>query len=91
MKVIIAGSTGMVGTSLIAHALSNPSVTTLIGLARRKTLLPKDLFPNANISKFKSVVLPDFGEYSDEVKRELEGSDLVIWYVLCFLFVCRSE
>ena len=50
-----------------------------IALARRETPHPAPLLPHSNISKFKSITLPDFLTYSEEVKKELEGADLVIW------------
>jgi len=77
MKLIIAGSTGLVGTELIAQAIKTPAVTPLIALSRRETAVPSDAGDNA--SKLKSVVCKDFSNYSEDVKKELAGADACIW------------
>lgn len=79
MKLIIAGSTGTLGTGLIRQALSLPSITTLIALGRREISAPLNLPPSADVSKLKSVVLKDFENYDDAVKEELSAADAVIW------------
>ena len=79
MKLIVAGSTGMLATGLIRQAISNPSITTIIALGRREITAPDHLHPKADVTKLKSVVLKDFENYDDGVKRELSGADAVIW------------
>lgn len=79
MKLIVAGSTGFVGTEVIRQAISNPAVTSIIALARRQTDVPQDAGVNA--SKLKSVVCDNFDSYSDKVKNELRGANACIWYV----------
>lgn len=76
MKLIIAGSTGYVATELIKQALSNPAITSVIALARRITPVPQT---ETDTSKLKSVVCDDFMNYSEDVKRELEGAHACIW------------
>ena len=78
MKVIIAGSTGFVATEIIQQALVHPSVTSIIGLARRETPLPMNV--EADTSKFKSVVCSNFENYPEDVKHELQGADACIWF-----------
>lgn len=79
MKLIVAGSTGFVGTEVIRQAISNPAVTSIIALARRQTDVPQDAGVNA--PKLKSVVCDNFDSYSDKVKNELRGANACIWYV----------
>ncbi|KAF7957614.1 hypothetical protein EAE96_003188 [Botrytis aclada] len=78
MKLIVAGSTGFVATEIIKQALSNPGVTSIIALARRETSVPQTLDANADITKYKAVICDDFSNYSDNVKKELEGTDACI-------------
>jgi nucleoside-diphosphate-sugar epimerase len=75
MKLIVAGSTGFVATEIIRQAISNPSITSVIALARRETTAPT----NGDSSKLKSVICDDFSSYSDLVKKELTGADACIW------------
>lgn len=79
MKLIVAGSTGFVGTEVVRQAINNPAVTSIIALARRQTDVPQDAGVNA--SKLKSVVCDNFDSYSDKVKNELRGANACIWYV----------
>ena len=81
MKLIIAGSTGFVGTEIVRQALSHPSITSVVGLARRPTPTPHNAGPHADARKFKSVVCEDFKNYTDNVKQKLAEADACIWYV----------
>ena len=80
MKLIISGGTGFVATELIRQSLSNPRITTVLALARRPVAVPENLPPGADAEKLKSIVVEDFGNYSDDVKKQLEGADACIWY-----------
>ncbi|TGO48600.1 hypothetical protein BOTNAR_0467g00120 [Botryotinia narcissicola] len=81
MKLIVAGSTGFVATELIKQALSSPKITSIIALARRETSVPQTMEDNADITKFKAVICGDFSNYSESVKKELEGADACIWLI----------
>jgi nucleoside-diphosphate-sugar epimerase len=81
MKLIVAGSTGFVGTEIVRQALSHPAITSVVGLARRPTPIPVNAGPHADATKFKSVVCEDFKNYTDDVKKELAEADACIWYV----------
>jgi uncharacterized protein YbjT (DUF2867 family) len=81
MKLVVAGSTGFVGTEIVRQALSHPAITSVVGLARRPTLMPHDEGPGMDIRKLKSVVCEDFNNYTDNVKQELAEADACIWYV----------
>jgi len=82
MKLIISGATGFVATELIRQSLSNPRITTVLALARRPVAVPENLPTGADTSKLKSIVLEDFAVYSDDVKKQIEGADACIWYVI---------
>lgn len=75
MKLVVAGSTGFVGTEVVRQALSNPKITSVLALARRTTPVPA----NADASKLQSVVCEDFENYSDAVKSQLSGADACVW------------
>lgn len=77
MKLVIGGSSGLVGTELVRQALLNPLITSVVGLSRRATPIP-DGSDDAD-AKLKSVVCDDFENYSDSVKTELEGADACVW------------
>ncbi|KAI0480157.1 hypothetical protein GGR56DRAFT_256474 [Xylariaceae sp. FL0804] len=79
MKLIIGGSTGFVGTELVRQALSNPAVTSIVGLSRRETSVPAGSTDPTN--KLKSVVCEDFERYPDTLKKELENADACIWTI----------
>ena len=81
MKLIVAGSTGFVATEVIRQAVSHPSITSILALARRATAVPQNVGPGADRTKLKSVVCEDFGNYPESVKKELSGADACIWYV----------
>lgn len=76
MKLVIGGSTGLVGTELVRQALKNPAITSIIGLSRRETPAGSSA---TNGAKLKSVVCDNFEEYPDSVKKELEDVDAFIW------------
>lgn len=79
MKLVITGATGFCARETIRQSLSNPKITTVVALARRPVEVPQNLGPEADTSKLKSVVLQDFGTYSEDVKKQLEGADACIW------------
>ena len=74
MKVIVAGATGFVGSEIIRQALRHPSITSVIGLARRSVQLD-----GKAAGKFHSVVCHDFANIPDDVKQHLQGADACIW------------
>ena len=55
-KVIITGSTGVVGSLVLQHCLSSSEITQVISLVRRKT--------GDNHPKLKEVVISNFADYS---------------------------
>lgn len=76
MKLIIAGSTGLLGGELIRQSLRMSAVFSVIALGRKTFSVPE----GADAAKLKSVVVKDFGSYSDDVRKEFEGANACIWY-----------
>lgn len=81
MKLIVAGASGFVGTEVIRRSLSLPQITSVIALARRPVSAPKNLGPDADTSKLQSVVVKDYDEYPEDVKKVFVDADACIWYV----------
>ncbi|KAM0249549.1 hypothetical protein ACHAQJ_008977 [Trichoderma viride] len=79
MKLIIVGSSGYVGKELIRQAINTPAITSVVGLARRETLVPENLNNPTDAAKLTSVVCDDFLNYSDHVKQQLSNADACIW------------
>ncbi|KAJ5910078.1 hypothetical protein N7504_004721 [Penicillium tannophilum] len=78
MKLIVAGATGLVGTEIIRQSLQISEITQIIALARKPVHVEDGTDP---LSKLKSVVIRDYGEYSADVKAEFAGADACIWTV----------
>ena len=75
MKLIVTGSTGLVGTEIIRQSLQMREITSVIALARKPVQID-----GIQSSKLKSVIIKDYGEYPSHVKAELAGADACIWY-----------
>ncbi|KAH7375409.1 hypothetical protein B0T11DRAFT_270309 [Plectosphaerella cucumerina] len=76
MKLIVAGATGFVASEVIRQAVRMPEITSIIALARKPITAD-----TPESSKIKNVVIKDYGEYPEEVKKELAGADACIWTV----------
>ncbi|KAI0124793.1 hypothetical protein BJ170DRAFT_635117 [Xylariales sp. AK1849] len=87
MKLIVTGATGFVGTELIRQSLRMRQITSVVALARK----PVELEDGTDISKLKSVIIKDYGEYSEEVKKEFAGADACIWTVAITPSKARSQ
>lgn len=79
MKLVIVGGTGLVATELIRQSLRAREITSVVALARRPVQLGVDAF---NTTKFESVVVRDYAQYTDSAKAALAGADACIWYVV---------
>ena len=75
MKLIVAGASGYVASEVIRQALLSPAITSVIALARKQVSATEGI----DNSKFKSVVIQDYGAYPDEAKNDLKGADACIW------------
>lgn len=81
MKLVIGGSTGFVATKLLRQGLENPAITSIIALSRRNASAPLGVGPAA-AAKLKSIIIEDYENYPNSVKRELEDTDAAIWFDL---------
>jgi hypothetical protein len=75
MKLIIAGGTGLLATEVIRQSLEMPEITSVIALARKPVQIE-----GTESSKLKTVIISDYGTYSNEVKAEFTGAEACIWY-----------
>jgi hypothetical protein len=74
MKVIITGSTGLIGGAILRCAIKDSAVTSIVALARRE--LPEDV---SKEEKVKTVIMKDFSVYSEDTIAELQGAEGCIW------------
>ena len=81
MKLIVAGASGFVATEVIRQSLSMPQINSVIALARHPVSVPLDLGQSADASKLHSVVLDNYGSYTEDVMKQLADADACIWYV----------
>jgi len=77
MKLIVAGATAFVGSEVIHQSLRRPDITTVMALSRTP-LPPQDSVSEA---KLRNVIINDYGDYPDSVKKEFSGAETCIWYV----------
>ncbi len=81
MKLIITGASGYVGMELVRQSLKRPEITTIIALSRKPVSVPSDVGGDSNEARLRSVVIEDYGEYPEDVRKEFKGADACIWYV----------
>ncbi|RMZ82811.1 hypothetical protein DV737_g1882, partial [Chaetothyriales sp. CBS 132003] len=79
MKLIVAGSTGLIGKEVVRQALADPAVSSVVALARREDNY--EAAPGGDKSKLVLAIVENFGLYDDEVKEKLADADAVIWTV----------
>ncbi|KAE9374156.1 hypothetical protein N431DRAFT_404684 [Stipitochalara longipes BDJ] len=74
MKYILTGTSGFIGSEILAQCLSNQLITSLLIFSRRP--LP-DI--ESRDPRIKIVVLDNFLSYPESVKSELTGVKAVLW------------
>lgn len=81
MKVIIAGVTGLVGSTVLKRCIKDLRITSIVALSRRE--LPAELSEDKRV---KVIVHDDFSRYPDELLKELNGAKACLWQAhLCTL------
>jgi hypothetical protein len=75
MKLIISGATGFVATELIRQGLKISEITSLVVLSRRPITVPE----GPESAKLKQVIIKDYGDYPEEVRKEFAGANACIW------------
>lgn len=76
MKIILTGSTGVIGSAVLQQCIQNSSITSIIVLSRRP--LPSHF----SSPKLKVIILTDFLTYPDDVLVQLDNAQAFIWYCL---------
>lgn len=80
MKLIVVGATGLVGSEVIRLALRNPSVVSVVAVARKPVSAPANAGSEAQTSKLQSVVLENWtGPYPEDVIQHIKDADACIW------------
>ncbi|KAJ6626250.1 hypothetical protein B0H10DRAFT_1906815 [Mycena sp. CBHHK59/15] len=74
MKVILTGTTGFIGSEVLAQCRQNPAITSIIALSRRP--LAADITADP---KVQTVLMKDFKKYPDALVQQLAGADACIW------------
>ncbi|KAK8133681.1 hypothetical protein PG984_005693 [Apiospora sp. TS-2023a] len=78
MRLIITGATGFVGSEVLRQALRMPEITSIVAVARKPVQVEGS---DAASSKLKSVIVQDYDQYPDDVKKEFAGAGACIWTV----------
>ena len=79
MKLIVAGATGFVGSEVVGLSLKRQDITTVIALSRTPISLPQQPEDGVDVSKLRNVIIKDYGDYPDSVKKEFAGAVACIW------------
>lgn len=73
MHLILTGATGLVGSGVLHHMISSPSITTVSVLSRRPV-------PQAEgHEKVKVIIHKDYNSYPSEVLEQLRGAEGCVW------------
>ncbi len=75
MKVLLTGSTGLVGGEVLRQVLAHPSITEAVVLARRAIADPTV----AKDPKLTTVIITDFGKYDADTIEKCKGAEACIW------------
>ncbi|KAL2065726.1 hypothetical protein VTL71DRAFT_3396 [Oculimacula yallundae] len=74
MKIILTGSTGMIGTEVLTQSINNSTLTEIIVLSRRPLPASHPTSP-----KIKTILIEDFLSYPSSVLDQLSGAEACIW------------
>ena len=77
MKVILTGSTGTVGSSVLHRCIEHPSITSIVALTRRKL--------EVQSPKLHNIIKTDYLKYEKEELDQMRGAEACIWYGRCVL------
>jgi hypothetical protein len=79
MQLIVAGASGFLAKEVIRQSLYLPEITSVLALARRSVAAPDGLGAGADPSKLQSVVIKEYDDYPEEVKKQLANANACIW------------
>lgn len=74
MKVIVTGTTGLVGSIVLRECIKNSLITSIIAFSRCPLL--EELSDNEKVTV---ITHEDFSQYSDELLKELSGAEACLW------------
>jgi len=74
MKVIVTGSTGLVGTALVRRCIKDDRITHALVLTRRA--LPEEVTKSDKITVIEHA---DFSTYPPELLKKLTGAEGCLW------------
>lgn len=80
MKVIVAGSTGLVGSALVRQCIASDKVSHVFALTRKP--LPDAVAKNPKVSV---ILHDDFSTYPPTLLAQLAGAEGCLWWVFIFL------
>jgi hypothetical protein len=80
MQLIVTGASGFLANEIIRQSLYSPKITSVIAVARRPVSAPEGLTSGADASKLSSLVIKDYDEYPEDVKKQFANADACIWY-----------
>ena len=72
MKVILTGCTGFIGNEVLKQCLQNPSITSVVVLARRAL----DIRDHPKLTVH---IIDNFLSYPEPLLKDLEGAQACIW------------
>ncbi|KAH6658498.1 hypothetical protein BKA67DRAFT_656687 [Truncatella angustata] len=81
MKLIVAGATGFVGSEVIRLSLERPDITSVIALSRTPISLLQLSKDGADVSKLENVIVKDYRDYPDSVRKAFAGANACIWTI----------
>lgn len=71
MKVILTGSTGLIGSGVLKRCISHPQITSIVALTRRPI--------EAKDSKLTNLIKSDYHTYTQSEIDQLKGAEACIW------------
>jgi uncharacterized protein YbjT (DUF2867 family) len=76
MKVIVTGSTGLVGSALLRQCIADDRITKVFALTRKA--LPDEVTKNPKIAV---IIHQDFSTYPEGLLSQLAGAEGCLWWV----------
>ena len=73
MHVILTGATGLAGSGVLHHMLTNETIQTISILSRRAVPMAEGQ------SKAKVIIHTDFTSYPDSLLQQLKGAEGCVW------------
>jgi hypothetical protein len=77
MELIIAGATGYVGSTVLAHCVADPSISKIFVLSRRALTEYEGLPPGE--SKVEVILQENWLHYRPELLKKLTGTRGCLW------------